>query len=159
MQDAFLNPWWLPAAGAGRQHATAALVGASGRPLNFTVMRHPSLGLAPLGLLAALASCATHHAQDYRALCAQEDTRAWRLATKLPSEMTALRAMADANSVYRAHGGDFAVESYFTLPTGEFMLCRSDRAPKDSCGGEWWQFEKRDSQWRMVRHDAWICVD
>jgi hypothetical protein len=34
-----VNGWWLRAAGAGRQCAPAALMGRSGRPLNFSVRR------------------------------------------------------------------------------------------------------------------------
>jgi hypothetical protein len=37
-----VNGWWLRTAGAGRQCAPAALIGASGRPLNFTVRRRVS---------------------------------------------------------------------------------------------------------------------
>jgi hypothetical protein len=40
-----VNRSWLRAVGAGRQRASAALIGAFGRPLNFTVKRPPcSLG-------------------------------------------------------------------------------------------------------------------
>jgi hypothetical protein len=120
-------------------------------------MRHASR-FALLLLLGAVASCATPHAHDYRGLCADEDARPWHLATRLPAEMTTLRELADANSVYHQRGTDFPVESYFSLSTGDFMLCRTDQAPKDSCGGEWWQFQKVAEHWRVVRHDAWICV-
>jgi hypothetical protein len=73
--------------------------------------------------------------------------------------MAALRSLADEHSGYRAHGTDFPVESYFMLSTGEFMLCRTDSAPKDTCGGEWWQFRKEGNSWQITGHNAWICVD
>jgi hypothetical protein len=72
--------------------------------------------------------------------------------------MSTFRELADASSAYHANGWDFPVESYFVLPTGEFMLCRTEQAPRDSCGGEWWQFEKVAERWRVVRHESWICV-
>lgn len=105
---------------------------------------------------AALVGCQTTTFQfDYRSSCGGDDDRSWGLAYDLPDDLLDFRAAADLSSdTNRA----FPVESWFSLPSGELMLCRTEFAPLHSCNGEWWQFRRDGGEIVVTEQSWWTCV-
>jgi hypothetical protein len=69
-----------------------------------------------------------------------------------------LLALADANPNSRNARADYREEFWFSLPSEELMLCRSDGQLERSCVGEWWQFKRFDNGWLITKQAGWLCV-
>jgi hypothetical protein len=114
---------------------------------------------ASFGLATLVAACqSTPDRFDYRAQCGWDDDRNWELVQVLPETIEKYRALADENPNLKTDPREFSVESWFSLPSGELMLCRTDGSPNDSCVGEWWQFENTENEPSIIAQSAWICV-
>jgi hypothetical protein len=127
-------------------------------------MRRSWAAASILTLGSALAGCATSgsHASgygpvEYRASCggSAQTQIEWKLAVTIPINEQALRSLAAANPLVRE---GFSVESWFSGPAGQIMLCRTQGAPKESCVGEWWAFREEIGGWVVFGHDGWFCV-
>ena len=118
--------------------------------------------LALLTIIYLLTACSTTNdsidPDDYRGNCGWHDKRDWQLAHKFSGNIEMLRSLADSNPNFAGGYNWMPVESWFSLPTGELMLCRTDREPYASCSGQWWQFEKHGSDFVIVEKSGWICV-
>lgn len=114
---------------------------------------------ATAGFFLLLAACqGTPDRFDYRSSCGWGDNRPWELVDSLPTDREGYYRLADEHPNLKTDPRGYSVESWFFLPTGELMLCRSDGPPKDSCVGEWWQFEGTGDGLRMSAQSAWVCV-
>jgi hypothetical protein len=109
-----------------------------------------------LGLLL-LASCQTLSAEAQRSFCGYGDHRAWTRIDQPASHAESMRALADAHPNFPGSNA-YGRETWYALPEGNAMLCRSDEAPRDSCSGQWWQFRLSGDQPEITAQDAWICV-
>ena len=105
-----------------------------------------------------LTACQTVVFEDYRALCGWKDERPWRLVRKKPNDIVKMRELADLASREDMARRFFAVESWFSLPDGQIMLCRTETSPTNSCEGEWWQFSRKNGQIIVTDSSAWVCV-
>jgi hypothetical protein len=107
------------------------------------------------GLLVA--SCQTLSAEEERGSCAYGDHRPWVRIEEPAAHATEMRALAEAHPNFRGSNA-YGRETWYALPEGEAMLCRSDEAPRRSCSGQWWQFRLSGDQLEITAQDAWICV-
>ena len=105
--------------------------------------------------IATLPSCQTP--QRGAGLCGDNDVRPWAMLSRPPSDADELRNAANTKPNFNAMV-HFERETWFRLPTGETMLCRSDDSPRRSCSGEWWQFSRATGELSVTDQNAWICV-
>ena len=91
----------------------------------------------------------------YRALCGDSEKPVveWNLARNLPKDIATLRELADVALAASGSSIGYPVESWFSRPSGEVMLCRTD-----SCSGDWWAFRKQGETWVIFDSSAWVCV-
>jgi len=110
--------------------------------------------------LALLGACESFPlARDLNMCGSPDDTRPWSRLESQELDLAPLRALADGESSLPPARQTYRVESWFALPTGELKLCRSEKAPRSSCSGEWWEFARAGSDWQITRNSAWLCVD
>lgn len=106
-----------------------------------------------------LASCQVIRSPDYRGECGAGDLRPWVLAEPSPTDRSLILAAAEAHALEdEIKAYPYSVDSWFTLPSGEVMLCRSAGPLRDAPGGKWWQFEKGLGGWRVISNYCWGCV-
>jgi hypothetical protein len=109
-------------------------------------------------ILAVLlaASCQTLSAEEVRGFCGHGDHRAWVRIDEPALHAGDMRALADAHPNFPGSNA-YGRETWYGLPEGEVMLCRSDEAPRRSCSGQWWQFRLSGDQPEITAQDAWLC--
>ena len=96
---------------------------------------------------------------EYRGSCGESSTESkWRYASQIPNNASSLANLANENPVFKNGNHLFAVESWFESASGKIMLCRTEQAPKDSCTGSWWIFDKEDSKWFLSKSKGWLCL-
>jgi hypothetical protein len=115
----------------------------------------------------AFSSCQTPSAVDQtlsaaelRVYCGAGDDRPWLQIDDPPSSSTTMRALADAHPTFPG-SNPFGRETWYALPGGEIMLCRSDAAPRNSCAGpgQWWQFRLSGDSVTIAAQAGWYCID
>ncbi len=132
--------------------------------LSSGVMRPSALISVFTCLALALSGCASPRAgqgaYDYRGSCGSpgRNEKAWKLVGKIPRDVAELRLLAD---YYPPASGDlsgYSVESWFEMPSGDVMLCRTEGAPQGACITTWWAFCHEADTWRVVDKGALVCV-
>lgn len=116
-----------------------------------------SVVLVPVMLALTLSGCQTLAPEPQRGQCGIGDHRPWSEVTEAMTPASELQALAEANPNFPGTN-QFDHESWYALPTGEFMLCRSIAPPQHSCSGQWWQFQRSGESHVITAQDAWICI-
>jgi len=110
--------------------------------------------------ISGVSGCATTQGWRRHTFCAIDDTRPWTMSAAPPTNAAELSALADAHPNYPNAGRPRQTDTWFSLPTGEIMLCRTDGPlMKSYCDGEWWQFREDDGVFVITSPpNAWVCV-
>lgn len=123
---------------------------------------HRLLTICAITFATTLASCAINPANHLRALndvCGNgdDDTRPWAYLAAPPDAAAAMREAARADIVYP---GRRVREFWFSLPTGEFKLCRADPNLRNSCFSERFEFRPGPDgpEYDQSKSNSTICV-
>lgn len=103
-----------------------------------------------------LESCQTLSREPGSHPCTRNyDPRPWSRIDEPVSIADQLRALADTSA---DSGGSnvYKRETWFSLPSGEIMLCRTD---EHSFSGEWWLFKVSEGGPSITDHESWIMVN
>ena len=103
--------------------------------------------------------CTSIPVAEARGGCARGDVRDWRLTQAPRKEASVFRDLIygpDADTELQLF--EYSVETWYSLPSGELMICQSAGPLSKAPGGSWAQFGKSNGSWRIISHGCWGCT-